>query len=210
MPIKTLRQNWKPFAAVLVHISHLSFCDSEAKKGKETLRRTLGSFTPGLMMSARFGGWPPQKLPPSQLGCKKELWASPWGEQVCENSCSPGPSLAGNPLPFSSPAWSCPLLLEQLFSGGTFSPTQFQPGGTQWEETVEQYEDTWAFSRCLQFQHCHCQKPPRARDPSSGRLAVCRAVPALPAVGDWGHQFCLDYEDSPCTLRVSTEDPRGR
>lgn len=62
------------------------------------------------------------------------------------------------------------MLLEQLFSGGTFSPTQFLPGEMQCEETVEQYEDTWALSRCLQFYHCHCHKPPRARDPSAGGL----------------------------------------
>lgn len=37
---------------VFIHISHLGFCDPEAKKREDTLGRTVGSYTPGLLMSA--------------------------------------------------------------------------------------------------------------------------------------------------------------
>lgn len=36
-------------------ISHLGFCDPEAKKREDTLGRTVGSYTPGLLISAGLG-----------------------------------------------------------------------------------------------------------------------------------------------------------
>lgn len=99
---------------------------------------------------------------------------------------------------------TCPLLLEQLFSWGhSLLPS------SGWVECSGKKQSSNMKTLEL-FPSLPLSQTPRARDPSGRRLAVCRTVPVLPAIRDWGHQFYLDYEDSPCTLRVSGEDPRGR
>lgn len=109
------------------------------RKGKRPSGGPWAAFTPWLVMFAGFWGWPPQKLPPSRLECEKELWASPWGEQDSENSCSPGPSLAGNPFSFSLPAWYLSLAARATLCGDVLS----YPAPAGWDTVGRNSRAIW-------------------------------------------------------------------
>lgn len=163
------------------HISHLGIYDSEAKKGEETLGRTPGQ----LHSRAHDLCW--MGVATSET-CTLMAGMQEW---IVSLSLSPRQHD------------TCPLLLEQLFSGWTFSPTQLQLGGTQWEKHSSHIKTLKLFTDA-----CSLITTMFTNLPSKGRLAFCRAVPVIPAAGYWGHQFYSDHENSPQTFRVSSDGPR--
>lgn len=209
MPIKTLRLNWKPFDEVLVHISHLSFCDSELKKGQETLGRTLGSFTPGLMISAGLGV-ATSETPTLMAGMQEWTVNLKLRGARLKTAALQGSALQAtlSLLPGQHDAW--PWLLEQLFSGGTFSPTQIQlERAEQGKDHSSNIKTLKLFADACSFITLPGSQTTRGKGPFHGEACVLKNSPTVPALGYWGHQFYFDHENSPHTLRVSSEDPRG-
>lgn len=179
MPVKNLRLKLKALWWILTHISHLGFCDPEAKKGEETLRRTLGSFHSRALELCWIGGGHLRNFHPHDWNGRGNWEPHNLGEggEILENSCSPATSFTGSPAPFSSPAWYLPLLLEQLLLEGHYLLLSFNWWTTVRGKTFKQYKDTWALCRCLHFQQ-GIHKPPWGKGPSKGRLAFCRTVSA--------------------------------